>query len=138
MRKSKKNLKGMTLYEIIIALAVFALMARILVGVGASIDRTTRSTNNLKSKIVAEKPYAANKVLTDPSGNSVATAEDMTITVNCNGANVVMEADKYNTETAFTKDETQNVDVAGKEAEANEQYNGGLNLEFVVIRPETP
>lgn len=138
MRKSKKNLKGMTLYEIIIALAVFALMARILVGVGVSIDRTTRSTNNLKSKIVAEKPYAANKVLTDPSGNSVASAEEMTVTVNCNGASVVMEADKYNTETAFTKDETQNVDVAGKEAEANEQYNGGLNLEFVVIRPETP
>lgn len=151
MRKNKKNLKGMTLYEIIIAIAVFALMARVLVGVGMGIDKTTRATNNLKNKIVTEKPYAANKLTQDPSGNSIATSKEMTVRVSLDGTfhfkdnsgndssvtnpSIEMEADKFNTETAYTKDETQNIDVAGKEAEANKEYNGKLNLEFVQIRP---
>lgn len=61
MKKGKKKLKGMTLIEMIITIAVLAMLCVILAMVGANIDATTRATNNLKDKIVKESPYAANR-----------------------------------------------------------------------------
>ena len=57
--KAKKNLKGMTLIEVIIAMAVFAMLGVVLINIGTSVDKTTRATNDFKKKLVAETPYAA-------------------------------------------------------------------------------
>lgn len=58
----KKKLKGMSLIEIIISLAVMALLSVILLTVGTTIGNTSKATNKLKNKIVQESPYAANRV----------------------------------------------------------------------------
>lgn len=134
MKKTKKSLKGMTLYEMIISIAIFAIMCLILVGVGVHIDRTTKATNNMKSKLTTESQFAANKIVQPDFIKS-----EVTITVDCGGSKVDLKADKYNTETAFTGDKDKNVDDVAdpvKAAEAENQYNGNLNLEFVKIQPK--
>lgn len=60
--KNKKSLKGMTLLEVVIAIAVFAIAATLLVEAGLSIIYNVRSSRNLvkkvnfQSQIVACKP----------------------------------------------------------------------------------
>lgn len=56
----KKTLKGMTLMEVIIAIAVFAVFGVILVTAGTTIDNLTKATTNLKKKVTMQSPYAAN------------------------------------------------------------------------------
>ena len=89
MRKKMKSHKGMTLIEMIISLAIFAIMCGILVGVGIHIDQTSRATNNLKNKVAVQSPIAANKVLKDSGGNDLFDASkgditDLTITYEIN------------------------------------------------------
>lgn len=73
MKKTKK-LKGMTLVEIIIAIAVFAVLGVILITAGTTIDNLTRATTNLKDKLVTQSPYAANQRVQyeDSNGNTVS------------------------------------------------------------------
>lgn len=90
MKKSKK-LKGMTLFEIIIALAVFAGFGVILITAGVSIDKISKATTNLKGKMVVQSSYAANKKTvydTDPyTGADIKLTDDaIQISVNVNGA----------------------------------------------------
>jgi len=60
--KNKKHLKGMTLLEVVIAIAVFAIAATLLVEAGLSVIYNVKSSRNLvkkvnyQSKIVAYKP----------------------------------------------------------------------------------
>ena len=99
MENKKKKLKGMSLVEIIISLAVMAIMGILLITLGTTIDSTTRATNKLKSKIVQQSPYAAaratsayvydddGKVMLDSDGKAVMTnlaPEDLTISVSIN------------------------------------------------------
>lgn len=67
----KKTLKGMTLMEVIIAIAVFAVFGVILVTAGTTIDNLTKATTNLKKKVSTQSPYAANQLhsYVDQSGN---------------------------------------------------------------------
>ncbi len=60
MKKSKK-LKGMTLIEIIVALAIFAMLGALLVTVGMTSTKTNRAATGLKEKMVDQSPYAANQ-----------------------------------------------------------------------------
>ena len=50
MRKRKKY-KGMTLIEILIALAIFAMLGSLLVLAGIQIDNTMKASNKLKKKM---------------------------------------------------------------------------------------
>lgn len=63
----------MTLMEMIISLAIFAIMGVVLIGVGMHVDSTTKATTAMKDKIAVETPYAANRIkeFTDSSGNTV-------------------------------------------------------------------
>lgn len=163
--KIKKNLKGMTLYEMIIAIAIFAIMTGILVGVGNHIDKTNRTTRNLKSRIVRESPYAANKIKGDAATGKLFKADDMKIVVDFSDDTinklkivdtVIYDPDdpnadedgkvslKINYETDFTplemdakKYETAD-SFLSEEADDETAKNiyGGLNLEFVEIEPE--
>ncbi len=63
MKKTKKNLKGMTLFEIIISIAVLGVLSLVLLTIGVSISNTKMATNKLKNKIVNQSPYAANRVV---------------------------------------------------------------------------
>ncbi len=161
MKKSKKKLKGMTLVEMIISIAVFALMGGILILVGNNIDATSKAGNNLKNKVVAESPYAANHrtSFTDKSGATVDLPKeeiDIVVKVNASGQyadkdssgntvikqygphmEVDMKADKYKTEGIYTDGmSAEQIDTVRNKG------NGGLNLEFFEIQsttaPSTP
>lgn len=72
--KNRKKLKAMTLVEIIISLAVFAIMGVILIGIGVTVDNTRRATNNLKNKVTEEAPYAVAHATVYEDPDSGATA----------------------------------------------------------------
>lgn len=128
MNKNKRNLKGMTLYEMIISIAIFAIMCLVLIGIGVHIDNTSKATSNLKNKLVAETHYAGNKIVaTDPALEF--SKKPVTLKVTCGGKDVEVKGNKYNTETAYTGDKTKNVDET---ADQETKDNGGLNLEFIV------
>ena len=59
--KSRKKLKGMTLIEIIISIAVFAVLGVILLGIGQVVDSTTKASSRLNKKMTVQAPYAAAK-----------------------------------------------------------------------------
>lgn len=85
MRKNK-NFKGMTLVEIIIALAVFAVLGVILITAGTTVDNLTRATTNLKGKLVEQSPYAANQRTVygtnDDGTDKVLTGEQLASKIN--------------------------------------------------------
>lgn len=64
MKKTNKKLKGMTLIEMIISLAIFAVMSLVLLTIGQVVDKQMRATTNLKEKVVQQSPLAANRVTT--------------------------------------------------------------------------
>lgn len=88
MKKNKRKLKGMTLVEMIISLAIFAIMGAVLVMVGMHVDNTTRATTTLKGNIALESPYAANreKTYNDVAGVPATLPKtDEDVIVDCAG-----------------------------------------------------
>jgi type II secretory pathway pseudopilin PulG len=149
MRKKMKSHKAMTLYEMIISLAIFAVMCLILVTVGMHIDRVSRATTDLKKKVASEAPYAANKLTKDNTGadlfDPAKDVKDLEIEISIDGgalktyyvpgvtaaksdhASIKMDAKKYNTERAYTGNDPISA------ADAAAAVNGQLNLEFIQI-----
>lgn len=56
--KIKKKLKGMTLVEIIVAIAVFAAVSLILVMLGTAVDAQQRSARRVNKKVAVQGPIA--------------------------------------------------------------------------------
>lgn len=96
--KNRKKLKGMTLVEIIIAMAVFAVLGVILLGIGQVVDSTTKASSRLNKKMTVQAPYASSKNVsakdtdsdgvndyfyyTDSDGNEIpVTPDSMNISV---------------------------------------------------------
>ena len=154
MKKPKRKLKGMSLIEIIISLAILAIMAGVLLTIGTVVDGTTKNSTNLKTKITAEAPYAAHRVANydDGTGTTVAfPTQPITVQVElqCPAGNyydansgqvttypanpsAVVGGYRVNTEDAYKTQLTTN--QLGQYAD---QPNNRLNLEYVVIEPAT-
>lgn len=161
MKNFKKTHKGMTLYEMIISIAIFAIMCGVLVGVGMHIDSTNRAANNLKKKIAAEAPYAANKLTKDGSTEYFEDKDvtDLQMTISFVGNDLTKTTPEsktfyyYNKTTnkkeSVTKDATCTIDLkkysteriyTGKDdlmsaEDKVKTQNGQLNLEFLEIQP---
>ena len=58
MKKHHTKLSGMTLVEMIVALAVFAALALILVMMGNSVEKHSRAATNVNKKVAVEGPIA--------------------------------------------------------------------------------
>lgn len=58
MKKLKKRLKGMTLVEVLVALAVFTIISAMLASSVAVVCNINRKTDRLNKKIVQEAPAA--------------------------------------------------------------------------------
>lgn len=150
MKKNKKKLKGMSLIEIIISLAILAIMAGVLLTIGTVVDGTTRSSTNLKAKVNAEAPYAAHRVKNydDGTGTTVAfSTQPMSVEVvlQCPAGQyydqnsgqmttypanpaAVVNGYRVNTEDAYkTQLTTEQL------AQYSNQSNSNLNLEYVVV-----
>ncbi len=82
MKKIRKKLKAMTLVEVIVALAVFAIISALLASACANVCSIRQKADRLNKKISVEAPAAElkddNHPVTDASGNSETT---MTLTV---------------------------------------------------------
>ena len=55
-KKLSKSLKGMTLYEIIISLAIVAVMTVIMITTSSLIDKYTTSSNHVNNKVAEQAP----------------------------------------------------------------------------------
>lgn len=71
--KAKKSVRGMTLVEIIIALAVFVVTSYILVQVGSTISALTKNANHVNKKVSIEAPIVEN-------GENIIQVEEITAT----------------------------------------------------------
>lgn len=82
MKKIKKKLRAMTLVEVIVALAVFAVISALLASACANVCSIMQKTNRLSRKISVEAPDAelenVDNPVTDASGDSKTT---MTLTI---------------------------------------------------------
>ena len=140
MKKGKKKLKGMTLIEMIITIAVLAMLCVILAMVGANIDVTTRATNNLKDKIVKESPYAANrgKSFYDRDNQPVEFATELgTISISIDG-HFDFGEDSYpdpKVDLDIIKYDTEQIALDGRSAAERkvilEGPNSGINFRFI-------
>lgn len=80
----KKRLKGVTLMEIILSLAIFAVLSMLLVQIMATVNAMMRNTNQLNRRLSYEAKFADNGLATSEFGSSQITAasasEDVRIT----------------------------------------------------------
>lgn len=58
MKKNRKKLKGITLVEIIISLAVVSVLTLVLVTVSSTINTYIKSANNVNKKVAQQAPVA--------------------------------------------------------------------------------
>ena len=112
--KMKKKVKGMTLIEVIVALAIFVVMTLMMVQVGAVTKSIMMQTNHLNRKTAAESPIASVQdvfgmnefaaTMLDGDNNPMvvdSTPTTFTITVGNNTANQsVVNAVKYSYQVA--------------------------------------
>lgn len=112
--KNKKNLKGTTLLEVVIAIAVFAIAATLLVEAGLSVIYNVRSSRNIvkkvnyQSKIVACKPTSTSADIIDNG--------EMTLSLTVEGDSCVGSVTVNGYEAITEKDDEGNPkyeDVAG-------------------------
>ena len=84
--KRKNKLKGMTLVEVIVALAVFTIMASLLVTVCVSISNSVVRTNRLTREINVQAPTAENRITDDTKVDAVKDSTNTIKIVNKPGS----------------------------------------------------
>ena len=139
MRKRKKY-KGMTLIEILIALAIFAMLGSLLVLAGIQIDNTMKASNKLKKKMLVEAPYAANQLEKyNVNGTDVYFAtESVTINVEYKGESVVIQGIRRDTEELVKPTGMDATAEAKYYKQANSRLNfKSIEVEGVVTAPTT-
>ena len=91
----KKKLKGMTLVEVLVALAVFTIISALLASAVAGVCNIVRKTDRLNKKISDEAPQAEQRngaLVTQPDGS----ADSMEIVIKVeNGNTYTVPVEKY-------------------------------------------
>ena len=139
MRKRKKY-KGMTLIEILIALAIFAMLGSLLVLAGIQIDNTMKASNKLKKKMLVEAPYAANQLEKyNVNGTDVYfVTESVTINVEYKGESVDIQGIRRDTEELVKPTGMDATAEAKYYKQANSRLNfKSIEVEGVVTAPTT-
>ncbi|MCR4638438.1 prepilin-type N-terminal cleavage/methylation domain-containing protein [Ruminococcus sp.] len=111
--KKKKSLKGVTLVEIIISLAVVSVLTLLLVTTATTINAYIKSANHVNQKTTVQAPIAESGFT--GSANELSTSDkDIKITVN---GKVTLVGKGYS--------------VVDPAAPADEGVGGNLNMKFV-------
>jgi len=119
-KKSKKKLRGMTLVEIIIALAVFAMLGAILVLAAMSVEKHSRAARHLNDKVAVQGPIAE----AQNKDGSVCLDDNYEIKVN---SNITIKGALYD-----TADYENATDSSGNKVLATEHADTeGLNLKYI-------
>lgn len=121
--KKRKSLKGMTLMEVIIALAIFAMLGVVLVQVGSLIDRTTRATVKLNRRVNAQSPYAASQTVNYMESNDEGVLESKDFAYDAMDINVSIDDMSGNPKT---------IKVQYKDYTYNEE-SGELIVDTIVV-----
>lgn len=126
--KKKKKLKGMTLIEIIVSIAVFAMISLILVILGTSVNAQRRSARKVNEKVAFQGPIAE----AQNDENSLLMDDEYEITVGKVGSasTVTVVKGKLYSAQGYILDEDGNK-VADPEAEK-------ANLKFIEIQKPSP
>ena len=126
--KKKKKLKGMTLVEIIVAIAVFAMVSLILVMLGTAVDAQQRSARRVNKKVAVQGPIAE----AQNDGNSYLLDDEYEISVAKKGSpstGVTIKGKLYSTQ-GYTGDADGN-QIPDPDADK-------ANLKFIEIQKPTP
>jgi len=112
-KNNKKHMKGVTLLEVVIAIAVFAIAATLLVEAGLSVIYNIKSSRNLVKKVNYQSKIVASKPASD--SDDIVETGTMKLKLSTDGyADINIEVNKYEAITE-TDDEGNSVyeDVAG-------------------------
>lgn len=139
MKNKRKTLKGMTLMEIIISLAILAVLTLILVQTSTVIDTYIKSTKNINQKVTAQAPVAEMGYVAGASAVPTSATPEVFVNWKGNaGATIAMDAVAYQAGEIATKllyDDEGN--VIGSEEE--NVLGGNLAMQFLEVHdPTTP
>lgn len=140
--KLKRKLKGMTLVEIIIAIAIVAVMSSLLVVAANGVNSYLHSARDINDRVALQAPiaesfnrdaaYAIQDTVDDGSGGEIATDAVISITISPDGSDAfTMTAKAYET---FNGQQM---------ADRSEEFGRGLNMKFITdieapTEPATP
>lgn len=97
--KLKKRLKGMTLIEIIVSLALFTVMSAVLLTACLYVNRTISRTNKLTNKVNYQSPIAENRLNTDAN----VTANSGTVSFrDSSGRSYSVNVNQYEVKSKYT------------------------------------
>ncbi|MDE7363351.1 MAG: prepilin-type N-terminal cleavage/methylation domain-containing protein [Ruminococcus sp.] len=137
MKNKRKTFKGMTLMEIIISLAVLAVLTLILVHTSTTINMYIKSTKNINQKVTAQAPVAEMGYVAGASALPTSDLPEVFVNWSGNaGAAIAMDAVAYQAGEVAT--------VAVTDAEGNiisyEEANvlgGNLAMQFLEVHDPT-
>lgn len=92
--KTSRKLKGLTLVEIIVALAVFAVASSLLVVACVSVCNMNTDTTKLNKEVAYQAPAAENQNEA-AAERAVTSAYAENIIIGYNGGNVAVQGDRY-------------------------------------------
>ena len=131
IKKSRKK-RGMTLVEVIISIAVMAVLALLLTTVGVTIDNYRKDTKARNEKIALEGPSAELQSRDTPTSSNMGKQidDDFKITVSGGGNTVDISGKLYSTSDELT-------DTGTVDSENVPIYDGNTNghFKFVYIEP---
>lgn len=113
----KKNLKGTTLLEVIIALAIFAMLGVILVTLGSNVDKQTKSSVKLNKRVALQAPYAASQQEKHAVEQGDGTYQEVELTNSNSSIRIFIDKDKDgNPDDVDVKRENGNIDKISSQA----------------------
>lgn len=133
-RSKKRKVKGMTLIECIIALAVFSIAGLLVAQLGSTTKQLMMNTNHLNNKTEAEAAVGANRNIQKLQNDGTATGvtvntESVQITV---GGYGTVDATRYSTKASSAAVEQQAL-TEGKTKSMKTNLNEDVDLEFYTI-----
>ncbi len=99
MKKKHNNLKGMTLVEVLVALAVFTIISALLASACANVTSIIKKTDRLNKKNSIEAPEAE-KGLGSIVTNSDGTNKEETLIIKIDGTEYNVDVNKHITDDA--------------------------------------
>lgn len=156
-RKNKKSLKGITLAEVIVSLAVVSILSLLLVKTTESINRVTRSSNTINKKVSVQAPIAEIKDTAASKGKNGATGAPIddnmkvVITISKDEGKVQTEGESGMKHSqvgvsgeingkVYSVDDPETMLTPGANSSENVLRPGGssLNMKFVVLENIDP
>ena len=117
LKLKKKVLKGMTLMEIIISIAIVAVMTSILVGTANAINKFLNSANDINDRVALQAPVAQAKEI---KGAGIVATKGVEIILTPNGGDSIsLVGDLYA------------VFDSQKMTEHQDEFGRGLNMKYI-------